>query len=237
MHSAKQTQIGIPLPAAGPTSPTPVAVAAPTPRRLPDLSESEEDVTVSYRERLQTNPGIGTHGGHGGAEEPSESRDQMQAFVRAAVSEGVASVLDETQRLFRQLENRLEELERRPAMVVSHAAAPAATYEGQPVVVPPARAPMPAYAAVVAPPVLAAPVVAPHVGVAPAVPAQVVASFSPRPPAFNIPTSDRSMFIDIDSALDGRRRNRRILVSVVVTFVVVFGALFWMLADSYAPHP
>jgi hypothetical protein len=50
----------------------------------------------------------------------------VQAIVRTAVAEAVGAVLAETQRLIRQLERRIEELERRPATTTTGQGAPTA---------------------------------------------------------------------------------------------------------------
>jgi len=67
-----------------------------------------------------------------------------------------------------------------------------------------------------------------------AVPAQVIEA---RPPSLSLAEIERSVHVDIDPALDGRRRRRRNVVVATLFFLLVFGGLFGMLAQSYAPHP
>jgi hypothetical protein len=66
------------------------------------------------RPRLATAPGIGE-----GADTPRgpavETSEQLRALVQTTVAEAIDAVVAETQRLVRQLERRIEDLERRPA--------------------------------------------------------------------------------------------------------------------------
>jgi hypothetical protein len=212
-------------------------VESPSAPKLPpsEWGEQDDDITRTedVRPRLDTNPGIGG-AGHAGAVAPREpiaqreplarepvapreSREEVQTLIRAAVAEGVASVLGETQRLMRHLERRIEELERRPVTVAAAAPAPAPLVPmvGAGTAVLTHQAQVPQYAS-------------------PA--AAVVVSVSPRPPLLDIATIERSVHVDLDSGLDGRHRKRRNVLLVTFFFLAVFGVLFALLAQSYSPH-
>jgi hypothetical protein len=118
----------------------------------------------------------------------------------------VGAVLAETQRLIRQLERRVEELERRPiasAGVQVPQAAPSAAsgYVHSAASVSETRVAQPAVA-----------------------------------PALSLAAIERSVHVVVDPAIDGARRRRRLAVIVTLFFLLVFGGLFAMLAQSYAPH-
>jgi hypothetical protein len=140
------------------------------------------------------------------------SSEEVKAIVRATVGEAVDAVLVETQRLVRQLERRVEELERRPPP--APASAPSA-----PTIV---QAPAPAWVQAQAYPPAAAS--QPRV-------------VQPPAPALDLRAIERSVHVEVEPALDGGRRRRRLLAVVVVFFLAVFGSLFALLAQSYAPHP
>jgi hypothetical protein len=147
---------------------------------------------------------------------PPLPREDAEIRVRATVAEAVAP-LNQT---IRELLRRIEDLERRPvpqpAAAVSVAAAPPAvamTAEAY-------RQPQPSYPAAISVP--AAP---------PSAPAVIA-----RAPALDIAAIERDVHIDVDFALDGRRRRRRLAITFVLFLVVVFGGLFAALANSYTPH-
>jgi hypothetical protein len=143
--------------------------------------------------------------------------------VRSAVGEALAPV----QLAFRDIQRRLDDLERRPVTVAASA---------PPITVPaPMRPPQATYPGGAAAPGSVVPV-----SVAPAsiVPIPVtVASIAPRPPIFDIAAIERDVSIQIDGAIDGRRRKRRLALTFVLVLLVLFGGLFAALANSYAPHP
>jgi hypothetical protein len=59
----------------------------------------------------------------------------------------------------------------------------------------------------------------------------------PQAPLLDVATINREIPIDVDiSAFDGRRRRRRMRVLLVLAILIVFGSLFAMLAQSYAPQ-
>jgi hypothetical protein len=147
--------------------------------------------------------------------------------VRSAVGEALAPV----QQAFRDIQRRLDDLERRPMTVVASAPAVAAA----PTALAPMRPPQATYPGGVAAPGSVVPV-----SVAPAslVPIPVtIASIAPRPPLFDIAAIERDTNIQIDGAIDGRRRKLRLALTFVLLLLIVFGGLFAALAYSYAPHP
>jgi hypothetical protein len=147
--------------------------------------------------------------------------------VRSAVGEALAPV----QQAFRDIQRRLDDLERRPMTVVASASAVAAA----PTALAPMRRPQATFPGGVAAPGSVVPV-----SVAPAslVPIPVtVGSIAPRPPLFDIAAIERDTNIQIDGAIDGRRRKLRLALTFVLLLLVVFGGLFAALAYSYAPHP
>jgi hypothetical protein len=146
---------------------------------------------------------------------PSPPREDPEARVRAAVAEAVAP-LNQT---IRELQRRIEELERRPvqqsaaAFNVLPSGAAASAVE-------PYRQPQASYPGAIAVPVAA-----------PSAPAVIA-----RAPEIDLAAIARSGSVDMEGALDGRRRRRNLAIKFVVFLVVVFGGLFAALANSYSPH-
>lgn len=144
----------------------------------------------------------------------------FRPLVRVAVEEAVAPL----RRALRDLEHRVEELERRPyaAAIAAPVAARASTQAG------PAAAGVAPGLAVATPPaavVVAQPAAAAHPVTAPA------------PPLLDVHAIEHDVSIDVDlGALDGRRRRRRHVIAFVVLIVLVFGGMFTALAASYMPH-
>jgi hypothetical protein len=134
--------------------------------------------------------------------------------VRAAVGEALAPV----QQAFRNIELRLDHLERRPA---APTAIPGATAHMRP---PQATVPGGVLA-----PAASAPVSMPPIPI-------TVGSIAPRPALLDVAAIERDTSIQIDGALDGRRRKVRLTVTFVLLLLVVFGGLFAALAYSYAPQ-
>jgi hypothetical protein len=147
---------------------------------------------------------------------PPLPREDAEIRVRATVAEAVAP-LNQT---IRELLRRVEELERRPvpqpAAAVSVVASPAVATPADAY-----RQPQPSYPAAISVP--AAP---------PSAPAVIA-----RAPTLDVAAIERDVHIDVDFALDGRRRRRRLAITFVLFLVVVFGGLFAALANSYTPHP
>jgi hypothetical protein len=65
---------------------------------------------------------------------------------------------------------------------------------------------------------------------------RIVVTAAP-PPLLDVDKINREIPVDFDMApFDGRRRRRRMLILFVVALLLVFGALFGLLAHSYTPH-
>jgi hypothetical protein len=160
----------------------------------------------------------------------AEPHEDPRALVRAAVGEALAPV----QQAFREIQRRLDDLERRPIAVAPAPAAPAA-------VAPAAAATAPAQ---YRPPQATYPGgnMAPG-SLMPAatvsmVPIPVtIASMAPRPPILDVAAIERDVNVHIDGAIDGRRRRLRLALTFTLVLVAIFGGLFAALAYSYAPHP
>jgi hypothetical protein len=144
---------------------------------------------------------------------PAEPREDPRVLVRAAVEEAVAPL----HRALHALQQRIEELERRPVhaataaapapAVHAHTSAPAATQALAPVA-PPAR--------VHTQPQIFEAVMAPSTILAEAAAIDVT--------------------MEMGGALDGSRRRRRLLITFVLLLLIIFGGLFGALALSYQPH-
>ncbi len=145
------------------------------------------------------------------------------------------------------LQMRLAELERRPmapsspAFVMQVPPGPAAVAPARPVGAPLAPAvvspPAPVVAAAQAAPTpYASAMAAPgaHAPVVAAAPRSLVVA---PPPLLDVAAIERDRSIDVDiSAFDGGRRKRRMKILFFLAVLVVFGGMFALLADSYAPH-
>ena len=57
-----------------------------------------------------------------------------------------------------------------------------------------------------------------------------------RPPMLDVKAIERDTSISVDSALDGSKRKRNLAIIVTILILAIFGGLFAMLAQSYAPH-
>jgi hypothetical protein len=157
---------------------------------------------------------------------PAATAEDLRAIVRAAMGESLVPV----QQAFRDINRRIEELERRPAVT-----APALI----------AAAPV-AAAATASPNAVAAPYRPPqatHPGGSMA-PIPVTlgslapgpASLTPRAPILDVAAIERDASVTIDGAIDGRKRKVRLAITFVLLLLVVFGGLFAALAYSYQPH-
>jgi hypothetical protein len=58
----------------------------------------------------------------------------------------------------------------------------------------------------------------------------------PQAATLDIAAINRDVHIDMDGALDGSKRRRRLALTFVLLLLVVFGGLFGALAHSYTPH-
>jgi hypothetical protein len=142
-----------------------------------------------------------------------EPREDTRALIRAAIEEAVGPLY----RAITGLESRIAELERRPAPTIV-----------QQIVQPAAASPAAAVAA--ARPVL-------HSQPQAFVPAQAAAPaavMAPRNPAFDPGAVD--LHIEMDGAIDGGKRKRRTVWTLILFIVVVFGGLGFALLSSYQHH-
>jgi hypothetical protein len=144
----------------------------------------------------------------------AETPEELRLRIRAAVDEALAPV----QQTVRELLRRIEELERRPAQP----AAPVVTM-------------LPAHAM--------APPSEPYRRQQPSYPAAIAVSVAPSPQAvsaqgavLNLAAIERDVHVQMDGGLDGRRRRRRLVWTLVLFVLVVFGGLGAALASSYTPH-
>jgi BMFP domain-containing protein YqiC len=208
------------------------------PDSAPDLGTRPVE---PMRQRFETSPGMG-HGAAAAApysppapavsqaagESPRApavqlAREDVESLIRKAVADAVVTVLGETRIIVGVLERRIAELERRPAAAAA-AAAPAATYA--------APTPVAAQAPVVhvapAPPLMAR--------TQPLAPVSAIPITYSRPPMLDVKAIERDTSIDVDLALDGSKRKRNIAIIVTILILALFGGLFAMLAQSYAPH-
>jgi|CZKU01.1.fsa_nt_gi hypothetical protein len=135
------------------------------------------------------------------AQPPALPYEDARPLIRAAIDEAMVPV----HQALRDLVRRVDELEKRPATVVTQAA---------PVVREAYRHSMPSY-----PP-----------------PITTHAAVLPQAPTLDIAAINRDVHIDMDGALDGSKRRRRLALTFVLVLLIVFGGLFGALAHSYAPH-
>jgi hypothetical protein len=134
------------------------------------------------------------------------------------------------QQAFRDINRRIEELERRPAVTAPAliAAAPvgAAATASPTAVAPPYRPPQATH-----PGGSMAPIPVTLGSLAPG-----PASLTPRAPILDVAAIERDASVSIDGAIDGRKRKVRLAITFVLLLLVVFGGLFAALAYSYQPH-
>ncbi len=162
------------------------------------------------------------------AAQNAEPHEDARALVRAAVGEALAPV----QQAFREIQRRLDDLERRPLVVApapAAAAGPTATLAAAAM-----RPPQATYPGGVAVAGNELPASVVPVSIAP-IPI-TVGSIAPRPPVLDIAAIERDRNVSIDGAIDGRRRKLKIAITFTLLLLAVFGGLFAALAYSYAPH-
>lgn len=140
--------------------------------------------------------------------------DEMRAEVRAALSDVLDEALAPLHASLRELERRLDDVERRPLPSV----APTTRSDAQSAAV---RARHDPFASVPAP-AMRAP--RPSMPVSYAQPSQTHGSVGPQAPAASL---------DFDVPFDGAKRRRKLATTFAVMLVLIFGALFAALAFSY----
>jgi hypothetical protein len=128
--------------------------------------------------------------------------------AEAATRAAVDHALAPVQQTVRELLRRIEELEKRPAQTTI-SVAPADGYrQPQPSYPDGYRQPQASYAGV---------------------------SITPRAPVLDVAAIERDASIQVDGALDGRKRKRRLAITFALLLILVFGGLFGALAHSYTP--
>ncbi len=217
--AAKPAAIAPAAAAPAPLTATPVAavpVMAPPPAA--QVTPPQAPVAVAPPPLPPPEPALSRAPAHDSSAEP---REDPRRIARAAVDEALAPV----QQTVRELLRRIEELERRPAQTVTHVAAQAAAPPAvshaapSPAMAAPYRQPQPSYSSAMAAEV---PV--------------VMGSLAPRPPVYDVKAIERDTNIEVDGAIDGRKRKRRLAITFVLLLLAIFGALFGALAYSYSPH-
>jgi hypothetical protein len=68
------------------------------------------------------------------------------------------------------------------------------------------------------------------------VPAAIAKYSMPPAPLLDVAAIERDVPLDFNNPFNGARRRRRMAVFVVVALLAIFGGLFALLADSYTPH-
>ncbi len=152
---------------------------------------------------------------------PAATAEDLRAIVRAAMGESLVPV----QQAFRDINRRIEDLERRPA-VTAPAVIAAAPVAAPAAVTPPYRPPQATH-----PGGSMAPIPVTLGSLAPG-----PASLTPRAPILDVAAIERDASVTIDGAIDGRKRKIRLAITFVLLLLVVFGGLFAALAYSYQPH-
>jgi hypothetical protein len=201
----------------------PVAAQAATPIATPaaPVATPVETVPFAAATRSPEPPPVAQHAAPPpltqAAHEParalreSAGYDDPRPLIRAAIDEAMVPV----HQALRDLVRRVEELERRPATIVQAAPAqPAALVQSaaSPAVRTAMRQPMPSY------------------------PPPVGHALPTHGPTLDLAAINRDTSIQVDDALDGSKRKRRLALTFVLLLLVVFGGLFGALAHSYTPH-
>jgi hypothetical protein len=132
--------------------------------------------------------------------------------VRLIVRTIVEDALLPLQRALVEAQQRIADLERRPATVASTVVLSATPS-------PAAAAPATYTSAMAAP-----------------VPAAIAKYSMPPAPLLDVAAIERDVPLDVNNPFDGARRRRRMAVFVVIAMLAIFGGLFALLADSYTPH-
>ena len=136
--------------------------------------------------------------------------------VRLIVRTIVEDALLPLQRALVEAQQRIAELERRPAAVPPP---PHPRRSSPPTPGAPPVAPAHAYTSAIAAPARAAPVYS-----------------QPPAPLLDVAAIERDIPLDFTTPFDGQRRRRRMAIFVVFALIAIFGGLFALLADSYTPH-
>jgi hypothetical protein len=199
--------VAMPATQATPVAPPAAAATAATP---PVVTPPQLPVTATHVGPPQL-PVTATHVGP-----PQLAQEPLRAYREAAPQEdprpliraAIGEAMTPVHQALRDLVRRVEELEKRPAAAAAPAVHAAAPARDA------YRQSMPSY-----PPPVAA-----H------------GALAPQGRTLDIAAINRDVHVDVDGAIDGKRRRRRLAVTVVLVVLVVFGGLFGALAYSYTPH-
>jgi hypothetical protein len=208
-----------PLPAATPVAPPAITPVAPPVVAMPAMPATPvappAATATAAMPQVVTPPQLPVTATHVGppplAQEPLRAHREAAPYEdpRPLIRAAIDAAMIPVHQALRDLVRRVEELEKRPAAAAApaiHAAAPAARDAY--------RQSMPSY-----PPPVAA-----H------------GALVPQGRTLDIATINRDVHVDVDGAIDGKRRRRRLAVTVALVLLVVFGGLFGALAYSYTPH-
>jgi hypothetical protein len=133
--------------------------------------------------------------------------------VRLIVRTVMEDALFPLQRALVEAQQRIADLERRPA-----SAAPTVVLSAMPA------------------PVAAGPTAYTSAMAAPARAAMPQYSTAPPTPLLDVAAIERDIPLDFNNPFDGARRRRRMAWFTVIALLAIFGGLFALLADSYTPH-
>jgi hypothetical protein len=186
---------------AAPLAPTP-APAAVTPVVPPVASPA-----------APTAPVAAPVAAHWAPSAPSASSGITAADVRLIVRTIVEDALLPLQRALVESQQRIADLERRPASA-------AATVVLSATPSPAANAPATYTSAMAA-----------------SVPAAIAKYSMPPAPLLDVAAIERDVPLDVNNPFNGARRRRRMAVFVAVVLLAIFGGLFALVAESYTPHP
>jgi hypothetical protein len=144
---------------------------------------------------------------------PSASSGITSADVRLIVRTIVEDALLPLQRALVEAQQRIADLERRPA---SAAATVVLSATPSPAAIAPAT-----YTS----------------AMAASVPAAIAKYSMPPAPLLDVAAIERDVPLDFNNPFDGARRRRRMAWSVALVLLAIFGGLFALVAQSYTPHP
>jgi hypothetical protein len=218
-RAGKSTMLGVQAPKAAPTGTAPAADdswdVAPT--RVEERSPQATPVAPTAAAPTQAAAPVTPVAPLAAPVAPAGlNASDVRLIVRTIVEDALLPL----QRALVEAQQRIAELERRPApaaptVILSPTPAPAATAPA-------------AYTSAMAAPARTAPVQ--HS----TVPLQY--STAPPAPLLDVAAIERDIPLDFNNPFDGARRRRRMAWFVVVALLAIFGGLFALLADSYTPH-
>jgi hypothetical protein len=151
--------------------------------------------------------------------QPALTAADVRLIVRTIVDDALLPL----QRALVESQQRITELERRPAasanVIVAATPAP-------PVVAAAPRIAAPSYTSAMAVPV--------H-SIAPRPHPSMIGTMPPAP-LLDVDAIERDVPLDFNNPFDGRRRRKRMAVFLFFALLAIFGGLAYLVADSYTPH-